>query len=319
MSRTYSHLRRGAFGKAEQHFERKFNDYIEKIRLSAHGFLRPVRDFAVTKYGKVETARIKDIAEKIVNTAKLKGEEKQFYFSFIYCAVALMSVKFDYLPYSDPLGYNKISFPDSLIYMKMDFNTLVNEAVIIEEKSEGKTIKKGLERSSFFKDYFEMLYSLLVGKSIDIKSCEGEDIMDLLSDDEIREMHEDFDEAEAARTEEEKEAEMEMLCELQDEEDAFTPMSEKEYDETNSYFAEKLRVSYPGYKDYVLNLEIFNSLIDKYGSEKFNGVINEMVSDFLGAEGLTVFNDEDRYIKMMVSLTRARKALIGEDKKKDRS
>ena len=296
------HSKEGKFGKIEQHYERKFNDYIKDIMMYAHGFMMPVEKFTKKKNGIVDTEKIKETVAAIISEGEgFKDEgEKKFYSSFLYCALALLSVRYDFVPNEEKPGLNAYTFPDSFpLIGNMDMRLLVGEAEIT---ADGETL--GLEYDSLFAMHFPELYYLLSGKYIELKTVYI-DYFDLMTEKELADMNADREEGMA----EIEEADLEADEEWAEYEENFEAMSEEEMYEANMASGNRIKAVYPGYKDYLSNLEVFAGMFEKYADTSFFTKIKNMVSDFLAAGGYTIFNNEEAYINMMVSVNRARKTM----------
>jgi hypothetical protein len=76
--------------------------------------------------------------------------------------------------------------------------------------------------------------------------------------------------------------------------------------------AGKLKVIYPGYMDYVTSLEKFNELSAKHLNAGFRKNVRYMISAFLVEDGYSIYNNEDAYVELMVSLAKARKTCLRE-------
>ena len=142
------HVRKGKFGKTEQHSERKFKDYLADLQIYAEGFMTPITRFTKRKSGLVDTDMIKDTVRLMTEDFEDlpdNAEKREFYSSFLYCALALMSVEFDYFPNHRWHRYElpPSRFPDDInsipelnIYHDppaMNFLTLVEEANLIQQ------------------------------------------------------------------------------------------------------------------------------------------------------------------------------------------
>ena len=94
-----------------------------------------------------------------------------------------------------------------------------------------------------------------------------------------------------------------------EEEAKYTPISAEEAHERNELSSDRLKVLYPGYKDFVSNMDRFLSLYEKHASEDFNSVIRKLISDYLKYEGYSLYSDEKQYMKAMLHINRAKKSL----------
>lgn len=300
---SLSHLRSGAFGKPEQHFENRFNDIIEEIRLRAWGYMTPVSTFTTRKSGIVDTEMIKttvaeilDLKEELHDGFKDKSE-KDFYSSFFYCALAICSVDFQYfeVDYDNQIQVESLSDHTK---GSADFLFLTENADT--ESDENGT---GLE-AGIYSRFIPMLYELLTGRQLELKTV-YHDIMDDLSQAELREIHEDFEETDISP--EDLAGEAAEIDDSDEQYDISDEEAEEEAREANRLSGGKVKLSYLGYADYIANAELFSKLLDNCISDRFFSDVKDMVSDFLAHKGLTVFNNEKAYIELMVSLNRARK------------
>ena len=302
ISSIYDHLlhyRAGKFGKTQQQFERKMNSYIDDIRLIAEGFMTPVAKFTKKGSGLISTEMISQTADTIIQTYEdyNNEEEKEFYRAFMYCALALLSSEFSYMGHEAPEFDHCFNFP--------------------EEKKDGLTFRYLLENldtvtsdgeTSFddlcaFAMYLPLMYELLSGKTISLKT-KYTDIDWPSNNRERRELAEELSEKTEV-TEDDFGPDVDDLETLVED-------PEEVYREHNRIEAGKLKVIYPGYMDYVTSLEKFNELSAKHLNAGFLKNVRYMISAFLVEGGYSIYNNEDAYVELMVSLAKARKTCLRE-------
>ncbi|MBR1851736.1 MAG: hypothetical protein IJ794_00970 [Lachnospiraceae bacterium] len=303
------HLRKGKFGKLEQHSERKLQDYLTELQNYALGLMIPVAYFTRRKSGLVDTERINQTVRLMTADCEELQESddvKQFYSSFLYCALALMSVEFDWIPYADPLGFHHASFPGNL---QMNFLDLITDADLRgAEKNDDMNSEYdlGLTDGIFFL-YLPILYHILTGENIVLPYVPLEPPE--MTRAEYREFMEDNAEW-ISQIPDESEEERAMEDAYYKAQDTFTPMTDEEYIEAHKSLGEKVKAIYPGYADYIQNLERFAELFQTCASKDFNHIIRKLVTEFLLSQGYSLYNKEDDYIEVMVALNAARKKVM---------
>ena len=300
----FKHYRGGKYGRVEQAFEEKMNDLLYNIRVGASGYYHNVADFTTKKSGLLDTGKVKEIADAMVSSPGdyvFKDEgEKKFYYSFLYCALVLCSLDFEYVPPEDPAHQNFFSFKRS------NFKKLIENADILQDRSEDGIL--GLEGYGLYEKGFPTLYTLLSGKTIEFASV-YEEIE--LSEKEWQEIMED---EEADHVDPEAIIEDEALAH-EEKEDV---RSKEEIAEENEIMAGKIKAMYPGFMDFVTNLENFKNLFDQYASTGFFEAVREMVGQFLAEGGYTLYNNENALVSSLVQIRKAngimKKALYGKEK-----
>jgi hypothetical protein len=86
-------------------------------------------------------------------------------------------------------------------------------------------------------------------------------------------------------------------------------MTAEDAREANILSGNKVKLTYPGYQDYIAQLDTFIRLFDLYKSTDFFDTIRGIVSDFLVSNGYSLFSNETDYFEAMVSINTARLAL----------
>ena len=287
------HLRGGRFGHAQQHFERKFNDYIDDIRLMAEGFHTPIAEFTKKRSGIIDSENLEKTVDEILGSYEgfKNDKEKEFYGAFLYCAMALCSLEFVAFEAGVSHVYDIKKEKDKT----MDFRYFL-------ENIETHTNEEGtfLDEDCLFAMYLPRLYELLAGKTIELKTV-YEDIGATLSEKEWAEIQEDMD--------------IQMEASGSDPMDFYPgdyeeqKYSESEADEANRSSAMKLKAVYPAYETYIKKLERFAELTEECLGPGFRRNVKTMISDFLAESGRTIYNNEDAFVELMVSLTRVRKTV----------
>ena len=290
--------RLGKFGPTQQHFERKFNDYIDDIRLTAEGFLTPVTIFTKKNSGILDGKKLKDTADAVVNTFdRFKNDsEKDFYRAFLYCALALLSLDFEY--YSAEVPNTILSFPPEK-NCRMDFRYLLENLEL--ETDNDKTC---LNTDSIFAMYLPPLHELLSGKSIELRSAYTEMSLSLTSGESSEMLEDVFANAPADPSD------YFGPEDLADEYCSDGGLRDEEIKEGNTLMSSKLKATFPEYKEFIKNMERFAELFDDNISPAFRTNVRMMTSAFLAEGGYTIFNNEDAYVDLMVSLTGARKTCL---------
>ena len=305
ISSIYDHLlhyRAGKFGKTQQQFERKMNSYIDDIRLIAEGFMTPVAKFTKKRSGLISTEMISQTADTIIQTYEdyNSEEEKEFYRAFMYCALALLSSEFSYMGNEAPGFDHCFNFPaekkDGLTFRYL----LENLDMVTSD--DGET---SFDEFCDFAMYLPLMYELLSGKTISLKTKET-DIASTISNREKREIAEDLFEKKEV-TEDDFGPDIDV-----DDLETLVEDPEEVYRECNRIEAGKLKVIYPGYMDYVTSLEKFNELSAKHLNAGFRKNVRYMISAFLVEGGYSIYNNEDAYVELMVSLAKARKTCLRE-------
>ena len=296
-----NHTRGGKFRHEEQHFEALYNACIEEIRLRAEGYMTPVCGFTTDDDGTVNETKLSQLVESIVSTydSFKSHEERELCSSFLHSALTLLSVDFSYFEH----GVTCWNFPyDRPLISMMDFRYLLEN--LETETIDGETF---LDDASAFATYLPVLYKLLTGKEIQFKTATV-DISAMLSPKELDEINEDAELA-AQELEESYDPFTEDLINPL-EADAFEEqMSEEEVNEHNQHSAERLRKMIPDHAEFAKQVERFKELFDTHADAGFTFRIKTMVSDFLAENGYTVFENQDAFTQMMVSLNRALKTL----------
>ena len=245
----------------EQHSERKLQDYLTELQNYALGLMIPVTYFTRRKSGLVDTERINQTVRLMTEDCEElqeNSEIKQFYSYFLYCALALMSVEFDWIPYTDPLGFHHMSFPGNL---QMNFLELITDADLrgTEENDDMDSAYHLGLTDGIFSPYLSILYYILTGETIKLPYVPLEPPE--MTGAEYREFMEDNAEwiSQIPEESEEERALKEAYYKAQDD---FTPMTDEEYNEAHRLFGEKVKAVYPGYADYIQNLDQFVNLFE---------------------------------------------------------
>jgi hypothetical protein len=283
------HSRQGQFGKAEQHRQRKFNDYLADLKLYAEGFLTPVTTFTRRKSGIIDTELIKEAVSSMLEPFPYQGDEREYYYSFLYCAMALLSVEYEYttldavgtiLSYEFPSGMSSPTFKD-----------LAADADLVQ----GMDGSYGFESFSLYANQFCELYYLLTEMTIDFPEADFSP-----DEDTAAEILQEIQ----AETNPDQLSLDEMYSNLP--ENAGTS---EDVREANLLSGGKVKLMYPGYQDYITGLDRFVSLFDTYQSTDFFETIREIISTFLSANGCSLFSKEEDYFEAMVSLAKARNTI----------
>lgn len=293
------HTRKNAFGKVEQHRERKFNGYIADLQLYAEGFMTPVRALTRKKSGIIDTELIKNAVNSMLDNRNYQSTEREYYFSFLYCAMALLSVEYEYT-YEDSVEFHAYSFPSGIADLEVPtFRNLVKDADLIVSEDG----VYGFEFCTLYSDQFCELYYLLCGKEPDIPTLDiTPDITSILSPEELQDLFEEMDSCNPY-----SEADGDDFSDNEDE--AGAAMTAEDAHEANILSGNKVKLTYPGYQDYITQLDTFIRLFDLYKSTDFFDTIRGIVSDFLVSNGYSLFSNETDYFEAMVSINKARLTL----------
>ncbi|MCR5627117.1 MAG: hypothetical protein K6F99_07355 [Lachnospiraceae bacterium] len=281
------HVRKGKFGKKEQHMERKLLDYLSDIEKLAGGQNVEIKKLTLGNKSILDSDRVKDLAKKIVgyNTNIRDKKERKFYVALMYCTLILMSVEYTYIPADDP--YTDLStfiFPKSFLipdltvgYLGDFYNTMA----------------------------WESFFNLLADDYIKIPVMERRVIFDdPEQEQEEQEDHREFVESIDMDEVYAEQAEFEEMIESSD------FMSAEEAEEINRKEGERIKEFYPGYKDFIKYTLRFVELAENYFPEDLNEVMKKMATEFALAEGYSIYSDEKKYLEVMVQINRARRLLM---------
>ncbi len=297
---NYFHPRKDKFGKLQQSMEKSFTHYLNNLYLSAEGFTTPIKRFTTKKTGIVSTEMIKELVEKQLEykTCFSDAKEKEFYSSFLYCAYTFFSLDFTYLYH-----YDKSWIPT---YKAVFSNRCAITFFNVLESSRVKAYDDGtfgLVDDTSYSGGFEHLYELLADEYIHIPtfSYTSEQLDEILDATQLEscENLDDLDESDPFFWEDQQTVDS----------DTDDLMTEAETHEANILEGKKIMLTYPGYSDYIEKLKQFIKLFPQYAKPSFNEDIREMISGFLLANGYSIFDCEEGYIDMMVSIKKAQQTL----------
>ncbi|MCR5280050.1 MAG: hypothetical protein K6E19_11470 [Lachnospiraceae bacterium] len=275
------HIRKGKFGKQEQHMERKLLDYINGIWKDAEGLRIDIRRFTMKGNRIVDTEMIKTTAERMVElNTELKGKKiRDFYTSYFYCALAVVSIDFDY--FEEESGVGSVFSWDPPYRPGRNMQAVINESVFA---------------------HLSYLIYLLSGKWMNYDLHFGVEL-DESPEEEKERLDDTFAEAEANWEEASR-----AMAELSDD-DHIGP---EEAAEMNRAEGARIKALYSGWEDLIANAEKLYKLFDKcYNEDDFWIATEKMASEFLLAEGLCIYADEKKYLDVMVLLNRAGRLLSG--------
>ncbi|MCR5591559.1 MAG: hypothetical protein K6F73_08495 [Lachnospiraceae bacterium] len=275
------HVRKGKFGKQEQHMERRLRDFLDDIWKTAEGLKIDIRKFTMKNSRIVDTEMIKATAARMVELdTEIEGKGlKGFYTSYLYCALAVVSIDFTYFeddakrPFGSAFSWDNPYGP-------------------------GRTMQAVSDRGVFI--YLSYLNYLLTGKWL------GFDIDDAIELDESPEEYQERMEDTFEDIEDAMEAELEERTWLPVDEN-ISPEEAREY---NVSEAARIKALYPGWKDLADNAAKLHKSFEKYYVEgEFERTVEKMAEEFLLAEGLCIYADENKFLDVMVLLNRAGKLL----------
>ena len=275
------HIRKGKFGKPEQHMERRLLDYLDDMWKTAEGLKIDIRKFTMKNGRIVDSEMIKETAARMVELdTEIKGKGlKDFYTSYLYCALAAVSIDFTYFEEGESGQFGSVFSWDSPFGPGRTMQAVSDEGVFI---------------------YVSYLNYLLTGKWLSFDIDMNVELDE--SPEEYQERMEDtFEDAEAFMAEE-----LEQRTWLPEDE----YMSPDEAEEYNSSEAARIKAMYPGWEDFCKNAEKLCKSFDKhYDEDRFGWTVKKMASEFLLSEGLCIYSDEKKYLDVMVLLNRAGKLL----------
>ncbi len=318
------HRTAGSFTLTEKNRACKFHDYLLDIISQAEGFKLLPRDLVTKRRINskkeviaeiVDAELIKDMISNMFEYTNINigKNEELFYKSYLFCAISLMSLEFDYfeIPEHDitELELISFSFPKSLSFIpRLDFEMLIQQSDIVKEDD------KFLFQEDFFPYYMSYLYNLLSGKDVFYKTmsfiCKNANDPSRVEIDSDYEPDiglelSDIDYAYEVAGEEAFEEQKATLIDL-----ANTPITRQEIIERHNLSIAKLKMSFPGYLEYIKNMEQFINLFDVVQKEEFNNIIRDLISGYLLCEGKSIYSDEDRYLDIMAYLYRAKKVTM---------
>ncbi len=283
------HVRKGKFGKKEQHMEAKLAEYLRDIERYACGGVIDIKRFTMKHKRILDSGRIKETAEKMVtyNGNITDKKEKEFFTALLYCNLALMSSEFTYIPDDDPMtDRHSFTFPKSFIYMpKMTLESLGNMYNTLA---------------------WEGLYTLLAGDHINMPDFyEEPDFSDdpELEDEITRDNMEYFESLDMDEIMEEEQRAWE-------EEEEWEYMPADEAEEYNRVEGNRIKAIYPGYMDFLSYTHRFIELAPDYLKPGFEDKAKKMTTEFALAEGYSIYSDEKKYLEVMVQINKARKLLM---------
>lgn len=278
------HLRKGNFGKEQQHMERKINDLIEEIVDYSTGTMNPVKSLTYINGRLLKKEKIIQIVEEMIklNTDITDKKEKEFYCSYLYCALVLMSLEFTYIPEDDPeTDKHGITYPTDLPYIHaMTLNTL----------------------GRYFTDeawYWSNLYYVLSGEEASVPFLSEEEPE--IDPEDLEEMFEyDMEHYDEIMSEE---------MELNAEYDSWIPMTIDEAMECNNAEQNRIRSFFDGIDDFIKHTNRYIKLSSKYLNEDCVEKVKEMAEYYMLSEGYSLYKNEKDYMDILVRLIKIRKLL----------
>lgn len=280
------------------HAQERLSDLLEDIRDEADGVNTGITTFTTDKMKHIDSERTLETARKILSFstgASIPAAKRDLYLNYLYCYMITASIKFTVYEASEQNDepYGPGTFRDLLeedlnmyegVFGMNAFHMIVLRGNIILRLLTGK------------RDRYVVPVEDWAGAKKAVAAYSDDVWSDStgMTEDELDQWNKAIDaqsEVKGVRTQSEERTEEELAL-------------------LNKQEGERLRMRFPGYKEYVKRMK----KLDKQQHEMdgaFSDRIKQMVRAFLSAEGYSLYSDEDHYVEIMVYLRRVLKACGG--------